>query len=131
MTVVHQRQSKRNKKERDYITLTAFVPNRDEEHPDPKIYVEQRTYDKDNDGLQQERTVVQQLVFGQNIRLGVTYVFKGCGDERRGIGEDDNRQKKRDLHVRFFSVVFPFPLLLFYPLRTLPGLVSSHLHEVL
>ncbi|OGM48263.1 hypothetical protein ABOM_002110 [Aspergillus bombycis] len=66
------------------VRLTAFIPKKDETHPDPRIYVEQRVY---RGG--QEQIVLHELGFGGRIQVGVEYVFAGCGDEHVNWGKRD------------------------------------------
>ncbi|KAJ5592208.1 hypothetical protein N7537_009112 [Penicillium hordei] len=74
------------------IRLTAFITKSDEDHIDPKIYVEQRVYEGISDNI-----TVHELSFGGSIQLDKEYVFPGCGDEDRIWG-------KRDLILRIVSL---------------------------
>lgn len=74
------------------IRLTAFITKQDEDHMDPKIYVEQRVYEGVID-----KTIVHELAFGGRIKLDKEYEFLACGDEDRILG-------KRDLMLRIVSV---------------------------
>ncbi|KAJ6128538.1 hypothetical protein N7471_009755 [Penicillium samsonianum] len=73
------------------IRLTAFIAKNDEDHIDPKIYVEQRVYEGMSDNI-----IVHELAFGGRIQLDKEYVFPACGDEDRILG-------KRDLTLRMVS----------------------------
>lgn len=75
-----------------YIRLTAFITKNDEDHMDPKIYVEQRVYEGMSDNI-----IVHELAFGGRIQLDKEYVFLACGDEDRVLG-------KRDLALRIVSL---------------------------
>ncbi|KAJ5465572.1 hypothetical protein N7530_009359 [Penicillium desertorum] len=74
------------------IRLTAFITKQDEDHMDPKIYVEQRVYEGVTD-----KTIVHELAFGGRIELDKEYEFLACGDEDRILG-------KRDLMLRIVSL---------------------------
>ncbi|RHZ65522.1 uncharacterized protein CDV56_108844 [Aspergillus thermomutatus] len=75
-----------------YVRLTAFIPEREKTHPDPRIYVEQRVY-QDN----REMIMVHELIFGGAIQVGTEYVFPACGDEDIHLG-------KRDLRLTIQSI---------------------------
>ncbi|THC89672.1 hypothetical protein EYZ11_010883 [Aspergillus tanneri] len=62
------------------VRLTAFISKKDEGHPDPRIYVEQRIYEG-----RQEKIMGHELVFGGKIQFDVEYVFPACGDEKRDL----------------------------------------------
>ncbi|KAJ5126156.1 hypothetical protein N7448_005468 [Penicillium atrosanguineum] len=75
-----------------FVRLTAFITKNDEDHMDPKIYVEQRVYEGRHD-----KTIVHELAFGGRIQVDKEYVFRACGDEDRILG-------KRDLRLRIVSL---------------------------
>ncbi|KAJ5628175.1 hypothetical protein N7490_010403 [Penicillium lividum] len=75
-----------------FIRLTAFITKIDEDHMDPKIYVEQRVYEGRHDKI-----IVHELAFGGRIQVDKEYVFRACGDEDRIWG-------KRDLRLRIVSL---------------------------
>ncbi|KAJ5161427.1 hypothetical protein N7492_006819 [Penicillium capsulatum] len=72
--------------------LTAFITKIDEDHPYPKIYVEQRVYEGMHDTI-----IVHELAFGGRIQIDKEYLFPGCGDEDPILG-------KRDLKLRIVSL---------------------------
>ncbi|KAJ5217707.1 uncharacterized protein N7469_011332 [Penicillium citrinum] len=76
------------------VRLTAFITKNDEEHMDPKIYVEQRVYEG-----RHNKIIVHELAFGGRIQVDKEYVFRACGDEDRILG-------KRDLRLRIVSESF-------------------------
>ncbi|KAE8361120.1 hypothetical protein BDV27DRAFT_148095 [Aspergillus caelatus] len=67
-----------------YVRLTVFIPKKDETHPDPRVFVEQKVY-RDR----QDRIVLHELGFGGRIQVGAEYVFAGCGDEHLEWGKRD------------------------------------------
>jgi hypothetical protein len=73
------------------VRMTVVIPKKDETHPEPVIYVEQRIYEAG-----EEKIVVHELNFGK-IQVDVEYVFPACGDE-------DVVSGKRDLKVIVKSV---------------------------
>ncbi|KAJ5218449.1 uncharacterized protein N7498_000548 [Penicillium cinerascens] len=75
-----------------FVRLTAFITKNDEDHMDPKIYVEQRVYEGRHDKI-----IVHELAFGDRIQVDKEYVFCACGDEDRILG-------KRDLRLRIVSL---------------------------
>lgn len=75
-----------------YVGLTAFIPEGDKNHLDPKIYVEQSII---RDG--HEEIMIHELTFGGQVQTGIDYIFRGIGDEHPDFG-------KRDLKVRLLSV---------------------------
>ncbi|CEJ61826.1 hypothetical protein PMG11_10343 [Penicillium brasilianum] len=75
-----------------FIRLTAFITKTDEDHMDPKIYVEQHVYEGRHDKI-----IVHELGFGGRIQVDKEYVFRACGDEDRILG-------KRDLRLRIVSL---------------------------
>jgi hypothetical protein len=81
-----------------YVRLTAFIAERDEMHPDPRIYVEQRVYQGNR-----EIIMIHELIFGGMIQVGIEYVFTACGDEDVHLG-------KRDLRLTIKSVSSVFML---------------------
>lgn len=82
-----------------FVGLTAFIPERDKEHHDPRIYVEQSII---RDG--HEEILIHELTFGGQIQTGIDYIFRGIGDEHPDFG-------KRDLKVRLLSVSVPISTL--------------------
>ncbi|KAL4863509.1 hypothetical protein BDV12DRAFT_177435 [Aspergillus spectabilis] len=74
------------------VKLVILISHTDEVYENPTIFVEQRVYEHEK-----EQTVVQELMFGSVVQLGLQYVFPGCGDEDKVLG-------KRDLFVRFQSL---------------------------
>lgn len=81
-----------------FVCLTAFIPERDKEHHDPRIYVEQSII---RDG--HEEILIHELTFGGQVQTGIDYIFRGIGDEHPDFG-------KRDLKVRLLSVSVPIPI---------------------
>ncbi|KAL3462600.1 hypothetical protein BJX64DRAFT_288290 [Aspergillus heterothallicus] len=75
-----------------YVKLVILISHQDEIHEKPTIFVEQHLA-----GTEQQVVVIHELTFGTGIRLGVEYVFPGCGDETQAFG-------KRDLFIRFQSL---------------------------
>lgn len=75
-----------------FIRLTAFITKSDEDHMDPKLYVEQRVYEGRHDKI-----IVHELGFGGRIQVDKEYVFRACGDEDRILG-------MRDLRLRIVSL---------------------------
>lgn len=75
-----------------FVRLTVFIPRKEETHPDPRLYVEQRVYEGVN-----EKILIHELLFDGQLKLGFEYVFPGCGDE-------DVRFGKRDLRLSIQSV---------------------------
>ncbi|KAL2850308.1 hypothetical protein BJY01DRAFT_210005 [Aspergillus pseudoustus] len=82
-----------------YVKLVILISHQDEIHETPTIFAEQHLYGpkEKGEGGQEQAVVVHELMFGTSIRLGVEYVFPGCGDENRAFG-------KRDLFIRFQSL---------------------------
>lgn len=74
-----------------YVRLTIFIPEADKYHADPKIYVEQQVYRGS-----QKKILIHELLLGE-VKLGVDYVFLGCGDE-------DINGTKRALRLQIQSV---------------------------
>ncbi|KAK6835814.1 hypothetical protein RU639_002132 [Aspergillus parasiticus] len=81
-----------------YVRLTAFIPKRDESHPDPRIHVEQKVY---RDG--QEQIILHELGFGGRIQVGAEYVFAGCGDEHVDRGKRDLLLQVQSLNQDIFD----------------------------
>ncbi|KAE8381822.1 hypothetical protein BDV26DRAFT_254715 [Aspergillus bertholletiae] len=81
-----------------YVRLTAFIPKKDEAHPDPRIYVEQMVYRSG-----QEQIVLHELGFGGRIQVGVEYVFRGCGDEHLTWGKRDLLLQVQSLNQDIFD----------------------------
>ncbi|CAI7640091.1 unnamed protein product [Penicillium glandicola] len=80
------------------IRLTAFITKSDEDHMDPKVYVEQQVYeDMDNN------IIVHELDFRGRIQLDKEYVFRGCGDEDRVLGRLDLRLRIVSLEQESFN----------------------------
>lgn len=75
-----------------FVGLTIFIPEHDEAHTDPKIYVEQSIIQRGK-----EEIIIHELTFGGQVQTGVDYTFRGIGDEHPKFG-------KRDLKVRLLSV---------------------------
>ncbi|KAB8069038.1 hypothetical protein BDV29DRAFT_183529 [Aspergillus leporis] len=81
-----------------YVRLTAFIPKKEEDSVDPKIYVEQRIYEG-----RQEKIMVLELHFGHKIQVGIEYVFPGCGDEHINLGKRDLRLHIQSLEQGVFD----------------------------
>ncbi|EED21401.1 conserved hypothetical protein [Talaromyces stipitatus ATCC 10500] len=73
-----------------YVGLTAFISEKDKNHIDPRIYVEQSFIDP---GTGKENLIVHELALGSNVDTDYDYVFKDCVDEHPVFG-------KRSLRVR-------------------------------
>jgi hypothetical protein len=81
-----------------YVRLTAFIAERDETHPDPRIYVEQRVYQGNR-----EMIMIHELIFGGTIQVGIEYVFTACGDEDIHLGKRDLRLTIKSLQQDIFD----------------------------
>ncbi|EEA25524.1 hypothetical protein TMatcc_006248 [Talaromyces marneffei ATCC 18224] len=85
-------QSTQASQQNQCVGLTAFIPERDKQVTDPKIYVEQSIKRGGH-----EKIIIHELAFGGQIQTDVDYVFRGIGDEHPEFG-------KRDLRVRIRCV---------------------------
>ncbi|KAH1334862.1 hypothetical protein KXW91_005398 [Aspergillus fumigatus] len=81
-----------------YVRLTAFIAEKEETHPDPRIYVEQRVYQGN-----QEMIMIHELIFGGMIQVGIEYVFTACGDEDVHLGKRDLRLTIKSLQQDVFD----------------------------
>lgn len=82
-----------------YVRLTAFIAEKEETHPDPRIYVEQRVYQGN-----QEMIMIHELIFGGMIQVGIEYVFTACGDEDVHLGKRDLRLTIKSVSVLFYTL---------------------------
>ncbi|KAF7179344.1 hypothetical protein CNMCM7691_008277 [Aspergillus felis] len=81
-----------------YVRLTAFIAEREETHPDPRIYVEQRVYQGNR-----EMIMIHELIFGDTVQVGIEYVFTACGDEDIHLGKRDLRLTIKSLQQDMFD----------------------------
>ncbi|GIJ86882.1 hypothetical protein Asppvi_005780 [Aspergillus pseudoviridinutans] len=81
-----------------YVRLTAFIAERDETHPDPRIYVEQRVYQGNR-----EMIMIHELILGGTVQVGIEYVFTACGDEDIHLGKRDLRLTIKSLQQDIFD----------------------------
>ncbi|KAE8387785.1 hypothetical protein BDV23DRAFT_160524 [Aspergillus alliaceus] len=81
-----------------FVCLTAFIPKKEENCADPRIYVEQRVYEGG-----QEKIMVLELDLGGRVQIDMEYVFPGCGDEHINLGKRDLRLRIRSLEQEVFD----------------------------
>jgi hypothetical protein len=106
-----------------YVRLTAFIAEKEETHPDPRIYVEQRVYQGNR-----EMIIVHELIFGGTIQVGIEYVFSACGDEDIHLGKRDLRLTIKSVSG-FYPCVITNQTMLKPPIKLEQAVFDSYMHR--